>query len=425
VGSPGGVPALAAQLGAKDVPLDVEPLDPPDGPSRSRLRLIDAAFSAAIARGLAHLTAEDEQLGGRFLTLGGRRQVNFGSCSYLGLETDLRLKREAIAAVERYGVQFSSSRAYVSCPPYRELEALLGEIFEVPVFVAQTTTLAHFAALPIVVGPRDAVICDQLVHTSVQSVLPTLAAGGASCRLVRHNRMDRLDALVGALARTHARVWYLCDGIYSMHGDVAPLPELRALLARHDRLHLYVDDAHGMTWTGRHGRGFVLGDGAPPPRTVVVTSLAKGFAAGGAALVFPDPEMARVVRTCGTSLIFSGPLQPALLGAGIASARIHLSDELARRQRLLLERIDLFGKLTEARGVPLGSADRTPIRFVAVGDDDKTYRLAAELMDDGFYTNTAVFPAVSQGRGGLRIALTLHQTPDDIRALVDGIARRL
>jgi 7-keto-8-aminopelargonate synthetase-like enzyme len=132
-----------------------------------------------------------------------------------------------------------------------------------------------------------------------------------------------------------------------------------------------------------------------------------------------------VVRTCGTSLIFSGPLQPALLGAGIASARIHLSDELARRQRLLLERIDLFGKLTEARGVPLGSADRTPIRFVAVGDDDKTYRLAAELMDDGFYTNTAVFPAVSQGRGGLRIALTLHQTPDDIRALVDGIARRL
>jgi len=389
------------------------------------LRLVDEALSEAISRGVAHLVAEDEQLGGRVLTLNGRPHVNFGSCSYVGLETDLRLKNAACDAVARYGVQFASSRAYVSCPPYPELERLLGALFEAPLVVAQTTTLAHFAALPVLVGREDAVICDQLVHNSVQSVLPTLAAAGTTCRVVRHNRVDRLDQLVRALADRHRRVWYLADGVYSMHGDRAPLPALRELVARHERLSLYIDDAHGVSWSGKHGRGTVLGDGPLPERTVIVASLAKAFSAGGAVLVFPDAETARLVRAVGSTLIFSGPLQPALLGAAIASARIHLSSEIAARQRRLLERIRLFNELAAARGLPLGSTDETPIRFVKIGDSDPTYRIAAELMTDAFYVNPAVFPAVSRGGGGLRVALTVHQTPEDVRGLVDAIARRL
>jgi 7-keto-8-aminopelargonate synthetase-like enzyme len=386
---------------------------------------VDDALTEGIALGIAHLTAEDTELGGRFVTLSGRRQVNFGSCSYVGLETDLRLKEAACEAVVRYGVQFASSRVYVSCPPYRELERLLGEIFGAPLVVAQTTTLAHFAALPILVERGDAVLCDQLVHSSVQAVLPTLEAAGVACRFVRHSRMDRLDDTVAALGRTHARVWYLADGVYSMHGDLAPLGALRELCARHPQLHLYLDDAHGMSWMGTRGRGSVLGARLPAERTVVVTSLAKAFSAGGAAIVFPDREIARLVRTCGSSLIFSGPLQPPLLGAGVASARIHLSDEIGDRQRRLGDRIRLFNTLAEARGLPLGSTDPTPIRFVTVGDNRTTYRLVADLMKRGFYTNGAVFPAVTAGRGGVRIALTVHQTADDIRDLVDEIARRL
>jgi 7-keto-8-aminopelargonate synthetase-like enzyme len=388
------------------------------------LRLVDDALTDGISRGVGYLTAEDEQLGGRFVTLRGRRQVNFGSCSYLGLETDLRLKDAACDAVARYGVQFASSRAYVSCPPYAELEDLVQTLFGAPVVVAQTTTLAHFAALPILVGSEDAVVCDQLVHHSVQSVLPTLAAAGTVHRFVRHNRIDRLDALVSKLAERHRKVWYLADGVYSMHGDRAPLAALRELVSRHDRLSLYIDDAHGVSWTGRHGRGTVLGDGPLPPRTVMVASLAKAFAAGGAVVVLPDAETARLIRTCGSTLIFSGPLQPALLGAAIASARVHLSAEITERQRKLADRIRLFNDLANANGLPLGSAAATPIRFVRTGNNDATYRAAADLMSDGFYVNTAVFPAVSHDQGGLRVALTVHQTPDDIRGLIDAIARR-
>ena len=382
-------------------------------------------MTQAIAFGVGHLVAEDDQLGGRFLTLRGRRQINFGSCSYVGLETDLRLKNAACDAIVRYGVQFASSRAYVSCPPYVELERLLGRMFEAPVVVAQTTTLAHFAALPVLIGREDAVVCDQLVHNSVQSVLPTLAAAGTTCRFVRHNRIDRIDAIVGELSRRHRRVWYLADGVYSMHGDQAPLAGLHELVARHERLSLYIDDAHGLSWSGKHGRGTVLGDGPFPERTVVVASLAKAFAAGGAVLAFPDEETARRVRVCGSTMIFSGPLQPALLGAAIASARIHLTDEIDGRQRRLTERIRLFNELAAARDLPLGSTAETPIRFVRTGDNDVTYGIASALMNEGFYVNTAVFPAVTRGQGGLRVALTVHQTLDDIRALVDAITRRL
>ena len=90
-----------------------------------------------------------------------------------------------------------------------------------------------------------------------------------------------------------------------------------------------------------------------------------------------------------------------------------------------MDRIRLFNELAAARGLPLGSTDETPIRFIRTGENDSTYALAAELMGDGFYVNTAVFPAVSRGGGGLRVALTLHQTSEDIRGLVDAIARRL
>jgi 7-keto-8-aminopelargonate synthetase-like enzyme len=158
---------------------------------------------------------------------------------------------------------------------------------------------------------------------------------------------------------------------------------------------------------------------------VMVAAPAKGFAAGCAALVFPDLETARLVRTCGSTMIFSGPLQPALLGAAIASARFHLSSELAERQAQLLARVRLFNQLAAERHLPLGAADAAPIRFVRMGDNETTFRVAAALMRDGFYVNGAVFPAVTRGQGGLRVALTTHQTTDDVRALIEAIAAQI
>jgi 7-keto-8-aminopelargonate synthetase-like enzyme len=376
----------------------------------------------ARSRGLVCQMAEDERFDGRCVTLNGRRLVNFGSCSYLGLELDARLKAAACEAVLRYGVQFSSSRAYVAAPLYRELEALLSELVGGSrVVLAPTTSLAHLGALPVLVGERDAVLYDIQLHASAQAVLPELRQRGIPCEPVQHNRLDRLARRARALAQTHERVFYLCDGVYSMHGDLLDVAGLYALLDQNPFLHAYVDDAHGMSWSGARGAGTVLGRRSIHPRMVVVLGLSKSFAAAGGAIVCTDPELADRFLTCGRTLIFSGPIQPAQLGAGIASARIHLSDELPLLQERLHARIDAFDRAAEQAGLLAGGAERSPIRFVPVGGEAETIELAAALLERGHFVNVAYFPAVPRRRAGMRIVLNAHQQLQDIASLVQDI----
>ena len=302
----------------------------------------------------------------------------------------------------RYGVIFSSSRAYVSVPLFAELEALLSRLAGgFPVVIAPSTTLAHQAALPVLVGPHDAVLYDTMVHSSVQAVIPTLRQQGTRCEPVAHNRMDRLAARVASLAPGCGRVFYLCDGVYSMHGDRLPLDDLRALLDRHPSLFAYVDDAHGVGWTGRHGAGVVLGYRPLHERMAVALGLAKGFGSGGAALVLPNAELATRVFGCGGPMIFSGPLQPAHLGAAIAAARICLSGEIGLLQAQLAQRIDAFDGAAAAAGLPLRARNPSPIRFIEIGEEEEAAAITGALLAAGFFVNVAVFPAVARGRAGV------------------------
>lgn len=385
----------------------------------------DLFFTRAAQRGLMYRAAEDEVVGGRVITLDGRELLQFGSGSYLGLETDARLKEAAIDAIHRYGTQFPSSRAYVSAPLYPEAEALLGDIFGTPVLLAASSTLAHTAAIPVLIGEGDAVILDQQVHTTVQMAVNHVRVLGVTVEMIRHNRLDKLEERLDALRRTHRRVWYMADGVYSMFGDRAPVSELIALLNRYEQFRVYIDDAHGMSWTGQHGHGFVLEQGPLHPQMVMATSLAKSFASGGGVIVTSDAEQRRKIRTIGSSLVFSGPLQPANLGALIASAHIHLSPEISERQSALLERLQYCNRRCRELGLPLVSEADVPIRFIGMGLSKVAYEVAERLMKDGFYSNVAVFPAVPMQRAGLRFTLTLHQSLDDIERFLQAVARHL
>lgn len=389
------------------------------------------AFESTIrsmkARGLAHRIAEDAHLDGRIVTLDGRGLVNYGSCSYLGLEMDVRLKVAACDAVMRYGTQFSSSRAYLSAPLYRQCEERLSAMAGgCSVVLAQTTSLAHLAALPVLIDDGDAVLYDLHVHSSVLAVLPTLRQRGIACQSVGHAGLGHLERRARALAARHRRVFYLCDGVYSMHGSILDVQALRGVLDRVPALSAYVDDAHGVGWSGRFGSGTVLGGGAGlHQRMIVVLGLSKAFAACGGALVFPSADLAERVLHCGSTLIFSGPLQPAQLGACAASALLHLSPELPPLQARLRERIAAFDDHAAREGVDVLSRDVTPIRMVPVGDEERTMRLAEDLLVDGRFVNVAVFPAVAAGRGSIRIMLNNHHTLPDVRGIVETIARSL
>src|SRR3954454_4504798 len=124
-------------------------------------------------------------------------------------------------------------------------------------------------------------------------------------------------------------------------------------------------------------------------------------------------------------LIFSAPIQPPLLGAAIQSARIHLSDELPRLQAALRERIDLFTDLADEFCLPLASPDVTPIRYIPLGLPAVTHRVLHGLYEDGLYTNLGAFPAVPMKHSGVRATLTLHHSLDDVRALVESLARHV
>lgn len=391
-----------------------------------RLRVIEAAAHLLESGNLLHRIAEDDRLDGRSITLDGRRLVNFGSCSYLGLETDTRLKAAACEAVLRYGTQFSSSRTYISAPLYREFQELASEMVGgLPVVIAPTTSLGHLAALPVLVNERDAVLYDVNVHNSVQTLLPMLQQDGIHCEPVSHNRLDRLEERVRELALKHERVFYLCDGVYSMRGDAVDALELHALLERHPQLWAYVDDAHGVGWAGKNGAGVVLGKNGIHERMVVTLGWAKAGASGGAALVFPTKELARSVASCGSTMIFSGPMQPAQLGASIASARIFLSPELTSMQQDVHARIALFDGEAAREGLHVGAHGVSPIRFIETGSEESAISLAAQLQRSGYFVNAAVCPAVPRGKAGVRMMLTRQQTLEDVRGLVRELSNRV
>jgi 7-keto-8-aminopelargonate synthetase-like enzyme len=391
------------------------------------LTAVDEVISDGVRRGLLHNDVEDDALDGRHVTVHGRRLVTFGSCSYLGLETDARLKAAVRDAVDRYGTQFSSSRAYASAPLYRVAEEELAQLFGRPVIVTPSTSMGHIATMPTLIGSRDVLILDHQVHHSVQTAAKLVQAGGARVELIPHNDLRTLERRLEAFRTTHRRVWYAADGLYSMYADFFPAADLDALTARHENLWLYVDDAHAFSWTGASGRGYALEHLSPATlaRTVVAGSLNKSFAAAGGAVTFPDAESRRLVATVGGPLIFSGPVQPPMLGAIVASARLHRTPEIAARQELLRSRIGLFNRLADAARLPLVSHSEAPIRFVGAGVASVAYRLTARMRGSGFFVNTATFPAVPAKRCGARLTLTTHHTEDDVAGVVAALTEHL
>lgn len=391
--------------------------------ARSAIDTIDQMISYGVDKGILHLYDEAETFSGNGLQIHGQPVVNFGSCSYLGLEMDGRLKEGAKNAIDRYGTQFSASRAYISIQLYSELEALFVDLFGNPCVIAPTTSLAHVANLPVLVADGDAVLMDFQVHQSVQTAAQILKAKGITVELLRHNRMDLLEERLTILQAKHAKIWYLADGIYSMFGDACPINDIYALLDKYESLHFYVDDAHGMSLYGKHGRGYVL-DGRPMhAKMVLATSLAKAFATGGAVTVFPSQELARKVRTCGGPLITSGPLQPATLGAAIASAKIHLSPEITILQEELRDRIRYATGLIEQYGLPLVSQPGAAVFFIGLSLPRLGHLLVRRMLEAGYYVNLGMFPAVPMQQAGIRFTITRMHSFEQIKQMIATLAQ--
>jgi 7-keto-8-aminopelargonate synthetase-like enzyme len=385
-----------------------------------KIDMVDRYTSEAERAGMILQSAQSP--GGRYVSTNGQRLLNFGSCSYMALEQLPELKDSARAALDEYGTQFHFSRAYMQCPLYNELEALLTRIAGRSVLVAQSTSLAHMSALPVLVGETDSIIIDQFAHASLHSALHLLPH--VPLQILRHNRMDQLDTQLTNLRDRPGNVWYVADGLYSMLGDFAPFEELERLLDKHPKLRLYIDDAHSTSWTGQHGRGAALEYFVHDERVVVALSLNKAFSAAGAALALPDGELARRIRRCGGPMLFSGPLQPPMLGAAVGSARLHLSPKFSELQAQVQARIEACSAALDRdhEQIELATSMRSTIFQLQCDSPRIAIAVATNMKERGFYCCICTFPAVPMNKPGLRFTMCRHNELPDIEAFVSALS---
>ncbi|MCV2886422.1 aminotransferase class I/II-fold pyridoxal phosphate-dependent enzyme [Aestuariibacter sp. AA17] len=386
---------------------------------QQQLALMEQSGRAAINEGLFFVTPDSTPFHDGKFDVNGKAMINLSSCSYLGLELDPRLAQGASLAASQYGTQYSSCRAFAQCPLYEELEILLERIFHAPVTVNLSTAIGHIATLPILVDDADHLVLDIQSHHCLKLTSDYLVHRGITNQTIRHNDLSALTDIL--TTRKGQTVWYLIDGLYSMYGDYAPIPELLALLDSYPNLKLYVDDAHGLSWYGKHGRGYALECGQHE-RMYVAHSFTKAFGAGGGCVVFPDKASRDRVRLLGGPFYWGSPVSPPVLGAAVASAKLHLDGTVTRLQADLSERVTLFNRLCEKWNVPLIANNATPIRYIGLGKQDVTNKIAKALMEKGFYASAVCYPSVSKNRTGLRLGITNHLSFSDIHTLVETLS---
>lgn len=386
------------------------------------LDTVNEVFTDATKQGVLHLYAEGEEFTGRKIRIHQNELFHFGTTGYLGLEQDQRLKNAAAEAVYNYGTQFPLSKTYISHPLYRTLEEKIKAMYGYPVIITKNSTLGHMGVIPSAVSDRDAIILDHQVHWSVQSAAKTMKLRSVPVEMIRHNNLDMLEEKVKKFSSKHKRIWYMADGVYSMYGDETPVLELMELGKKYPQLHLYFDDVHGMSWTGKKGTGFVMSKIKTLPQNVLLFgTLSKTFGASGSVLVCPDKEMYHKIKTFGGPLTFSAQLDPASIAAAIASADIHLSTEIYTLQYELLERIELFNSSLKKTDLPLIDRNNSPVFYIGTGMPITGYNFVNRLMKEGFFVNLGIFPAVPVKNTGVRITISRHNQPEEIKALVQAM----
>jgi 7-keto-8-aminopelargonate synthetase-like enzyme len=384
--------------------------------------IVDEVLTGAKNEGVLHLYAEDKFLTGRTIQIKGKEMFHFGTTGYLGLEQDLRLKQAAISAIHNFGTQFPLSKSYISHPLYSELEHKIELMYGIPPIITKNSTLGHLAVIPTLIRDEDAVIMDHQVHWSVQNACQLLKLRGIPVEMIRHSNLEMLEDKIKQLINKCHKIWYMADGVYSMFGDYAPIPELLILTQKYTQLHLYFDDVHGMSWKGKNGTGFIFDKIKElPENCLVVSTLSKTFGASGATVFCKNQKLRDKIKNFGGPLTFSAQLEPASVAAAIASANIHLSSEIEWKQKNLANKIGYFNQLLSKGNLPIISKNDSPVFFLGMGTPVTAYNFVQRLYKEGFFLNLGIYPAVPIKNTGIRITLSSHNQQDDITALANAM----
>ncbi len=349
-------------------------------------------------------------------TADGRRLVMLGSNNYLGLTNHPQVKEAAAAALARYGTGCAGSRLLNgSLDLHEELEARLAAFMHREAAVTFSTGFqVNLGTLSCLLGRHDVAILDALDHACI---LDGCRLGFGKLYKFRHNDLASLEAKLAAVPEDRGRL-IVVDGVYSMEGDLAPLPGIVALKQRFGA-RLMVDDAHGLGVLGASGRGTAEHFGVEGEVDLVMGTFSKSLAAIGG-FVAGDATVIDYVRHTARSAVFSAALPPASAAAALAALAI-VEREPERRKQLW--EVTAYMK-RELAGLGFDTGDsESPVIPIIVGDDMRALRMVRRLHEEGVFVNCVISPGVPEDRAMVRTSyMATHQRAHLDRAL-DAIAR--
>jgi 8-amino-7-oxononanoate synthase len=340
----------------------------------------------------------------------GAERVMLGSNNYLGLTGDERVMQGARDALEKYGTGLTGSRLLNGTTQlHLELEREIAAWMNTEDAVVFTTGHgANVGALGTLLGPGDTVIADSGDHASI---LDGCILSRAKLRAFRHNRLDKLERALQRAEGDGGGILVVVDGVFSMEGDIAPLPEIADLCGRFGA-RLMVDEAHGVGVLGARGAGTCELLGIEDRVDLRMGTFSKSLASCGG-FIAGSAEVIEYLRIASRAFLFTASAVPAAVGAALAAVRICRSDEgPALFQRVLdaadyLHRglVDRGFKVIEPTTLSDGTRVVTPVVPVLVEDDWKAVLLWKALYDAGVYVNVAIHPAVPPGGALLRTSV--------------------
>jgi 8-amino-7-oxononanoate synthase len=383
-----------------------------------RSELLEFAREADVMPYFRVLTSQ----AGPIVEMEGRETVMLGSNNYLGLTGDERVKRAAREALDTYGTALTGSRLLNgTIPLHIELEEELADWMGTEQALVFTTGYqANVGCIGTILGPQDTVICDSGDHASI---LDGCRISGAKLRPFRHNRMDKLERMLERSVGDGGGVMVVVDGVFSMEGDICPLPEVVELCRRYGA-RLMVDEAHGVGALGARGAGASELFGVEDGVDLRMGTFSKSFASCGGFIAGPS-EVIEYLRIAARSFLFSAAAVPAAIGAALESLRIIRSEgpqliaKLADNAAYLHGGLNDLGlRVVEPTTTASGEQVLTPIVPVIIGEDVRAAMLWKALYDEGVYTNVALHPAVPPAGALLRTSLmATHEREHLDRAL--------
>jgi 8-amino-7-oxononanoate synthase len=340
----------------------------------------------------------------------GMRRIMLGSNNYLGLTGDERVRQGAIDAVNRYGTGLTGSRFLNgTIDLHLELEQELADWMGTEdALVFTTGHQANLGALGTLLGPADTVIADSGDHASI---LDGCILSRAKLRPFRHNRMHLLEKALDKASNDGGGILVVVDGVFSMEGDVAPLPEIADLCARYGA-RLMVDEAHALGVLGARGAGTCELLGIEDRVDLRMATFSKSLASCGG-VIAGAADVIEYLRIQSRPFMFTASSVPAAVGAALAAVKICRSDEgpplFARvldNARYLHQGLGELGfHVVAPTMLADGTEVVTPVVPVLVGDDWKAAFLWKALYEAGVFVNTALHPAVPPSGALLRTSV--------------------